>query len=62
MSGPSSTNRNKASPSPADATRSLAQRVGAQANRLRFVLWGGFLGLLTVGLVVLALATGSDAS
>lgn len=62
MSGPSSTNRNKASPSPADATRSLAQRVGAQANRLRFVLWGGFLGLLTVGLMVLALATGSDAS
>lgn len=40
----------------------IARRVGEQANRLRFVLWGSFLGLLTLVMVWLALGSGEDQS
>jgi hypothetical protein len=40
----------------------IARRVGEQANRLRFTLWGGFLGLLTLVMVWFALSAGDDQS
>lgn len=42
--------------------RRLAHRVGEQANRLRFVLWSGFLGFLTLVMVWIALSSAEDQS
>lgn len=40
----------------------MARRVGEHANRLRFVIWGGCLGVLTLAMVWLALSSGEDQS
>ena len=40
----------------------IARRVGEQANRLRFMLWGGSLGLLTLVMVWIAVSSGEDQS
>ena len=40
----------------------IARRVGEQANRLRFILWGGFLGVLTLVMVWIAISSGEDQS
>lgn len=42
--------------------KKVARRVGEQANRLRFVIWGGCLGVLTLAMVWLAVSSGGDQS